>query len=63
LQYINRHGRVYDAMTEADISVDRQKASVAYLAKYFFLTGTVWVRRLADHSPINYLSGVTGLRS
>lgn len=63
LRYINRHGRIDDSITEANITEDRLEASAAYLADYSYLPGTVWVRELADHSPINYLSGVTGLRS
>jgi len=42
---------------------DRSKAKAHYLIRYAFLPGTVWVREMADHSPINYLSGTAGLRA
>ena len=58
LHYINRLGSIEDSIIDADITEDRRKASASYLMKYFFRRGTVWVRKLADHSPINYLSSV-----
>jgi hypothetical protein len=58
LHHINRHGSVEDSITEADITEGRLKASVAHLMKYCLHKGTVWVRQLSDHSPINYLSSV-----
>ncbi len=58
LHFINRHGSVMDSIAEADITEGRLKASVAHLMKYCFHKGTVWVRKLTDHSPINYLSSV-----
>ncbi len=63
LHYIDRHGCVIDSITEDAIAEDRLKAATAYLADYSCLRGTVWVRELADHTPINYLSAVTGLRA
>ncbi|MFZ2170640.1 MAG: lipase family protein [Methylococcaceae bacterium] len=63
LHYIDRHGCVNDTITESAITEDRLKAAESYLAEYSCLRGTVWVRELADHSPINYLSGVAGLRA
>jgi hypothetical protein len=58
LYFINRHGSVEDSRTGADITEGRLKASVAHLMKHCFHKGTVWVRKLTDHSPINYLSSV-----
>jgi len=63
LHYIDRHGCIIHSITEDAIAEDRFKAAAAYLADYSCLRGTVWVRELADHSPINYLSGVAGLRA
>lgn len=61
--YINRHGLMIDAITEDAIAKDRIEAAAEYLTDYSYRRGTVWVRELADHSPINYLSGVAGLRA
>lgn len=63
LHYINRNGRVIDSITEDDIAKDRLAAAAAYVADYSYRLGTVWVRDLADHSPVNYLSGVAEIRS
>ncbi|MDO9161184.1 MAG: lipase family protein [Methylococcaceae bacterium] len=63
LHYIIRDGRVIDSITEDDIAKDRLAAAAAYVADYSYRLGTVWVRDLADHSPVNYLSGVAEIRS
>lgn len=58
LHFINRHGSVEDSITEADMMKGCLIASVAHLRKHCLYKDTVWVRQLADHSPINYLSSV-----
>lgn len=63
LHYIDRHGGINKSISENAITEDRLKAAATYVADYSYLQGTVWVRELADHSPINYLSGVAGLRA
>lgn len=63
LHYIDRHGGINNSISENVIVEDRLKAAAAYVVDYSYLRGTVWVRELADHSPINYLSGVAGLRA
>lgn len=63
LHYINRHGHLVDSIDKNAVAEDRQQAAAAYLTSQSYLKGTVWVRELADHSPINYLSGVAGLRA
>ena len=63
LRYIDRAGRVLDAPSEDLVNADRRKAVAWYLIRHAFLPGTVFSRELADHAPINYLSGVTGLRA
>ncbi len=60
--YIDRNGTVQGAADDAFIKSDRSKARKEYLLKYFARRGTVPVRDLADHAPINYYSGVTGTR-
>jgi hypothetical protein len=67
LHYIDRNGAITPAAIEDEledvIAEDRAEATKAYLTHYSWLWGTVWVRELADHSPINYLSAVAGLRA
>lgn len=62
LNYIDRHGYITHSITEDAIAKDCLIASVTYITKYFLRKGNVLIRKLADHSPINYLSGVGGLR-
>lgn len=62
-RYIDRYGHINESITCTGIIVDRLKATAVYLVDYSFIRGTVWIRKLADHSPINYLSGVAGLRA
>lgn len=62
LHYLDRDGRHRAGIDEAAIAADRQHAEVEYLAVHAFRRGTVAVRNLADHAPINYVSGVAGLR-
>lgn len=62
LRYIDRNGTVLNAPSDDTIEADRREASLAYLFKYAFRPGTVPVRELADHTPVNYLSAVMGLR-
>lgn len=62
LRYIDREGHLHKSIGEDEIAQDRQTASLDYLYKYTFLNGTAPVRELADHAPINYVSGVAGLR-
>ncbi len=60
--YIDRHGSVLSAPSDDAIKGDRREASLAYLFEYSFRRGTVPVRELADHTPVNYVSAVMGLR-
>ena len=63
LWYVDRNGQLLESPTEDAIKVDRLKAEAWYLVHHSFLPGTVFVRDLADHAPINYVSGVMGLRA
>jgi hypothetical protein len=63
LCYIDRNGQLLESPTEDAINADRRKAAAWYLAHHSFLHGTVFLRDLADHAPINYVSGVMGLRA
>ncbi|MCM8612501.1 lipase family protein [Accumulibacter sp.] len=62
LSYIDRNGTMLlSAPSEAVMLEDEAKAQVEFL-RYALVRGTVYSRALADHAPINYLSGVMGLR-
>jgi Lipase (class 3) len=61
--YIDRHGKEQPTITDAEIQADRVVAEIEYLREFAFKTGTAPTRSLADHAPINYLSGVAGLRA
>ncbi|MDD5267772.1 MAG: lipase family protein [Methylococcales bacterium] len=63
LKYIDRNGKLLASPNEETIDADRLKATAWYLVRHAFLPGTVFSRDLADHAPINYVSGVMGLRA
>jgi hypothetical protein len=63
LAYIDRTGQWLNATSEEVIAADRIAASSHYLVHLAFLRGTVSMRELADHAPINYVSGAMGLRA
>ncbi len=52
--YIDRHGEVSTKSSTADELEDRNHARAEYFAHYAGRTGSVLLRDLADHSPINY---------
>lgn len=62
-QYIDRTGKI-TANPGADfIHRDRLSAVEEYFHKYFWKSGNVGARELADHAPINYVSAVMGIRA
>ncbi|MDD5321962.1 MAG: lipase family protein [Methylococcales bacterium] len=63
LRYIDRNGQLLESPSEEEINADRLKATAWYLVRHALLPGTVFSRDLADHAPINYVSGVMGLRA
>ncbi|MDH4262184.1 MAG: lipase family protein [Spirochaetia bacterium] len=63
LQYINRKGHLLNSPGENEMSLDRNQAKSDYFVHQAFLRGTVAFRELADHAPINYVTGVMGLRT
>jgi hypothetical protein len=63
LRYIDRSGNVVDSPPEEEIRADRSDAQTAYLFEHAFLEGTVFSRDLADHSPVNYVSAIMGVRA
>lgn len=62
LHYIDQHGQVLASPPEDEIDADRLAASGQYLLAHAFRFGTVAVRELADHAPLNYVSAVAGWR-
>src|SRR5258705_738584 len=61
--YIDRLGAVHDAPAPELVADDRRAARRAYPLDYAWkVWRNVMVRDLADHAPINYISGVTGRR-
>lgn len=61
--YIDSAGRVQAAIDETSIEKDQAQARQDYIFHYAWRRGTVAVRDLADHAPINYVSAVWGLRA
>lgn len=61
LAYIDRKGRLQASITPAAMLEDYAKAQAEFLP-YALVLGTVYSRDLADHAPINYVSGVMGVR-
>lgn len=62
LVYIDRHGKCVTAPGAATMLDDAAQAQLAFV-RYALVRGTVYSRDLADHAPINYVSGVMGLRA
>ncbi|WP_083749173.1 lipase family protein [Pelomonas sp. KK5] len=53
--YLDRDGGQHPEAAPALIDADRQAARRDYLGRYAFRLGTVLIRDLADHAPVNYL--------
>lgn len=62
LAYINRKGKLLASPAEKTMLDDRLKAAAEFLP-HALTKGTVFSRDLADHAPINYVSGLLGLRA
>jgi len=63
LKYIDRNGKLRGKVCGLRILIDRLRARADYAVNYALIDGMVLSRDFADHAPINYVSGVTGLRS
>lgn len=61
LAYIDRKGKLQASIKAAAMLEDYARAQAEFLP-YALVRGTVYSRDLADHAPINYVSGVMGLR-
>lgn len=62
LRYIDCNGRLLTEPSELEMEKDRLPGLPQYWEDHALIRGTVNARGLADHAPINYLSGVLGLR-
>ena len=58
LVYIDREGRMRLEPPPAFVEADRAQARAEYLHAYAFRNGTVLLRDIADHAPINYVRGM-----
>jgi len=54
--YIDRHRVVRNGMTLSEIRNDQFHAQEEYILHYAWRLGTVAIRDLADHAPMNYVS-------
>jgi hypothetical protein len=61
--YIDRHRKVIPNPSDKFISADHSAASIAYFFQYSWKRGTVRVRNLADHAPINYVTAIAVAQS
>lgn len=52
--YITRSGVTVENADDASIATDQFNGRMEYFVKYAWRIGTVFVRDLADHAPINY---------
>lgn len=52
--YITRDGIIHQNPTDAFVAVDREVSRLDYLVNHAWHLGTLIVRDLADHAPINY---------
>jgi hypothetical protein len=57
-RYFDRLGLERTRVTGSQLLVDGVLARSLYMYRWAWRPGTVWVRDLADHAPINYVSAV-----
>jgi len=64
LHYIDRNGAIARYSNELDpaIVADREAAEEEYKSLHALINGKVAMRSFADHSPINYVSALLGIR-
>jgi triacylglycerol lipase len=61
LLYIDRKGGVRSGCEYREGRLDRLRARLSYSVRWAWRTGTMWTRDLADHSPVNYFSALSGI--
>jgi Lipase (class 3) len=57
-RYIDRSRKITLNPSDGTVSTDRLLARIQYLVKYAWKAGSVGVRDLADHAPINYVTAI-----
>jgi hypothetical protein len=57
--YLDREGTMRVAPARALVKRDHCRARLAYVWRWAWRPGTVWVRDLADHAPVNYFSALS----
>ncbi len=62
LHYLDRLGKLQPRAGARLVRSDQRIASVKYFAQWSWRSGSVPLRELADHAPINYVSGALGRR-
>jgi hypothetical protein len=60
LRYIDRMGNISNDASQEFVREDRLRARVEYTFEHSWRVGSVAVRDLADHAPINYVFAVQG---
>ncbi len=60
VQYINRDGVRQTNPGAEEMHADRAQGREQYVLQYAWKIGNVAVRDLADHAPVNYVSGIIG---
>jgi hypothetical protein len=58
LHYIDRMGNILHEASQEIVRDDRVQARVEYTFEHSWRVGSVAVRDLADHAPINYVFAV-----
>jgi Lipase (class 3) len=54
-RYIDQHGKIIVNPSDEIVSLDRAKAALNYFTDHAWRIGSVSIRDLADHAPVNYL--------
>ena len=60
--YIDSEGKIHARISDRAIEEDTRRARIEYMLKHSWRRGTVELRELADHAPINYVSALLGSR-
>ena len=62
LHYLDRHGKLQLRAGARVVRPDQRIAAFEYFAQWAWRSGSAPLRELADHAPINYVSGALGRR-
>jgi triacylglycerol lipase len=62
MYFVDHDGRVWPEPDRATVRADRRAGRLLFRRVYGFRLRNAWFRGLADHAPVNYISGVLGCR-